>query len=644
MTATPRIVTGANCPAISMDDEKVYGPVVYRLSFAQAIELGLLADYRLVAAVVTQAELELLAGGTVMTVGGRPVPARMLAAQIALGRAIGEYDLRRVISYHNRIAAATRFAISLPEALELLPPSQRGSRPLAAWSVNGRSSSEHRRSVLQQLRQPGDATVVVANARLYNEGINLPALDAVEYADKRQSVVDVVQGVGRALRRGGHREKIATVLVPVLTTEQALAAGDLDEDWSTVLNVVRALRAHDERVEEQIERAQQLPRSGAGGPRGRYHLPWLETIGHKVPAGFADRVRLHVVKSLRWTSWHAGYQAAADFYAQHGHLLPPDSDDYRVPGGERLGRWLREQRSRYRKGAMAPDRVAQLDQIGMVWDPLEVAWREHLAELTAWRAEHGDVDPPYRTPLSWWLRKQCLAHRRGKLEPQREAVLRALGVNLTNRFAAAWERGLHHAREHARAHGNLRVPQQWRTPDGYALGRWLHQQRFNRKQGKLLQDQIAALEELGLEWADRVDEAWRKGLAAVKAFHAEHGHLRFTRSYVTADGFKLGSWMSNQRAAYRAGRVPAERVAALEALGIDWAPRAPTRTSPPDATQAAPPPAVPPAAPTVLFLHPPADSSNSESGREPEWSTGDAGGDVPLNRTISDRPIFIEPR
>lgn len=220
LTATPRIMTGDGADSVSMDDPAVFGRQVFQLPFAAAIESGLLADYRVAVVTVTDAEVaKLTAARRQVTVAGRAVSAPLLGMQVALAKAARDYGLRRVITYHGRGMAATRFATGLAAAIELLPTSERPPWEVRARWVSGDMAPRYRRTALAALQRPGDATVVVSNARVLAEGVDVPALDAVMFADPRDSATDVVQAVGRALRRGGETGKVATIIVPIFLTE-----------------------------------------------------------------------------------------------------------------------------------------------------------------------------------------------------------------------------------------------------------------------------------------------------------------------------------------------------------------------------------------------------------------------------------------
>ena len=273
MTATPRVLPGGRDDVVSMDDEKVFGPEVFRVSFAQAISQGLLADYRVAVTVVTSAEVAgLTAGQRVVSAAGPAVPARMLAAQVALLKAAAQHDLRRVITYHHRVAGARRFAETLLNAADLLPAAER-PRLVQAGSVDGSMRLADRREALRHLRTPAERTVVLANSRVLSEGVDVPELDAVMFCDPRDSGTDVVQAVGRALRRGSGGPKTATIIIPVILDHAETPDAALDSsEFSTVWRVVRALRAHDERMAGLLDQARlsRGPARARPAPRNRW--------------------------------------------------------------------------------------------------------------------------------------------------------------------------------------------------------------------------------------------------------------------------------------------------------------------------------------------------------------------------------------
>ena len=204
-----------------------------------------------------------------------------------------------------------------------------------------------------------------------------------------------------------------------------------------------------------------------------------------------------------WDSWLALCRA---YRAEHGDLLVPHSYGTQ---GRALGAWLAEQRKRYAAGALAPDRIAALDALGMVWTTAR------------------------RRPWADWYRD---------------------------------------AARYYEAQGDLRVPADYLTPEGHPLGRWLHSQREKRLRTQSANpERIAALDAIGMVWS--MDETraanWERMYAAVRDYRDRTGVLPLSpRGLRAPDGRAMDDWIRAQRKALSNGTLSPEKTERLALLGI----------------------------------------------------------------------------
>jgi predicted helicase len=264
MTATPRYFTGqirheareADFEIASMDDAAVFGPVFHRLGFAEAIKRELLTDYRVVVVGVDDATYrEWTRGGRFVTTDGTTVTdARTLAGQIGLIKAMRHYDLRRTITFHSQVRRAREFARSLPEVIAWMPVSGRPEGEVRTDYASGEMSAGQRHTLLQRLgKLDDDERGLLANVRCLAEGVDLPSLDSVAFIDPRQSEVDIVQAVGRAIRLATDKT-IGTIVIPVFIASDEDPAAALDDSaFKTVWDIVKALRSHDDELGEELD-------------------------------------------------------------------------------------------------------------------------------------------------------------------------------------------------------------------------------------------------------------------------------------------------------------------------------------------------------------------------------------------------------
>lgn len=148
---------------------------------------------------------------------------------------------------------------------------------------------------------------------------------------------------------------------------------------------------------------------------------------------------------------------------------------------------------------------------------------------------------------------------------------------LDNVLSASWDLMYDCAKIYYEEHGNLEVPARYFTKDGYALGSWIYNQRSIRKgtaEGVLTAEQINRLDNIGMRWDPYTDYTWTVNFNAAKEYYEIHGNLDVSSRYVTKDGIRLGSWLSNLRAWESSGVHPkyltAERKKALEQIGMIW--------------------------------------------------------------------------
>ncbi len=583
MTATPRYYTGrlrkeareADWEIASMDDEARFGQVLHRLSFAQAIEQDLLSDYQVVVIGVTERSYrEMAENGAFVTTDGETVTdARTLARQIGLLRAMRNHHLQRVVTFHNRVAGASRFAHALAALAAWMPAELRPKGVLWADSVSGKMTSGQRESRLTRLRAVDVGELgILTNARCLIEGVDVPTLDGVAFIDPRRSQMDIVQAVGRAIRRV-EGKSVGTIVVPVFVDEDsdpvdALHASEFDRVW----DVVRALRDHDEVLADELDHCRrELGRSGSVGETPRKIVLDLP-LGVDVAFAHAFDSRLVDMTTRNWEFWYGLLERVA---ARDGttRLRRKHLED-----GHALGRWIMVQRRFKLLGRLPPERIARLERLpGWLWDAWSSDWDDSFSRLERFAAREGHLSVPNNhledgRPLGQWVINQRQAYARAELFPARKARLEALSGWEWNAMEARWDKGLAYLKDFAGREGHTRVP----TPhleDDFPLGQWVAWQRNAERLKRLPTERKARLEKLpGWDWNHQFDARWETGFSSLEDFAAREGHALVNAAH-TEDGYRLGGWVNMQRHKYISNRLPSDRVARLEQVsGWDWKP------------------------------------------------------------------------
>ncbi|WP_432177149.1 Helicase associated domain protein [Streptomyces sp. Tue6028] len=569
LTATPRIwdadadQDGDTEAVASMDDENLFGPVAYRLTLSDAIDLGLLADYQILVPVVTDEDLrDWLATGPGAGVDG----LRLAGRQVAALRAIHDHQLRRILTFHHRVADARAFATTLHDTAAGLPDKLRPSGLWADWISGSHAPQVRRRLLLEFASHTNPHTpAVLSNARVLGEGIDVPAIDAVVFADPKSSPVDTVQAVGRALRQTPGAGKKATLVVPVYLTpgedpDDLLGADAYTPLWHTI----QALRAHDSRLEARLAD----PRTHRPTMPPEDPEAWLRFDRPTQAEDIALALSLRVL-APKSAEWRRGLNAARRYHRIHHHLdVPQPHED---TNGYPLGRWLTWQRHLHTTGALDAARAHALERLDIIWDPRQQAFERGLAHAAAHVTRRGHLAVPVDEvqddfPLGRWLATQ--RSRAATLSAERAAALTALDPWWNPPWPITWQRAYHAARQ-----------QREKYPSDTSVGEWLTAQRT--RSDDLHSEQRRLLKELGLDVPDvpaassqgsplpARERAFQRGLAAARSFRAREGHLNVPQRHIEeVDGerVRLGQWLSNLNRR-RSGLSP-QRRAALAELGL----------------------------------------------------------------------------
>ena len=191
----------------------------------------------------------------------------------------------------------------------------------------------------------------------------MPTLDGIAFIYPKQSQVDIVQAVGRAIRKGDE-PKISTIVIPVFIEPGEDGGAALDSSaYKAIAAVLRALRAHDELLAEELDAARrEIGRQGGG--RVRTPGKVIVDLPTSIDKDFSSKIETELV-NLTTRSWEEGFARLQKYVEQHGDARPPFA--YKDPDGYRLGRWISHQRTA--EETMSPERKQRLESVeGWVWD------------------------------------------------------------------------------------------------------------------------------------------------------------------------------------------------------------------------------------------------------------------------------------
>ncbi|MFD6821936.1 Helicase associated domain protein [Streptomyces sp. NPDC060085] len=692
LTATPRILAaprpqkggdGQEAEIASMADDPngTYGAWLAELGLSEAIEREILAGF----------EIDVLEIRDPSPVLGESEEARrgrrLALLQTALLEHAAAYNLRTVMTFHQKVEEAAAFAAKLPEtAAELymndatdedlatadkLPASSIDAesyeletgrhvppdRVWSAWLCGDHLVVERREALRQFANGIDDAgrrvhRAFLASVRVLGEGVDITGergVEAVCFADTRGSQVEIVQNIGRALRLNKDGStKVARIIVPVFLepnedpTDMVASAS-----FRPLVAVLQGLRSHDERLVEQLasraltsgKRKVHLQRDEDGRIVGADGESDGEDQEHDDTQAAAESALLHfssprdaatIAAFLRTRVyrpeslvWLEGYQALLRWRAENEitgvFAVPYDVEvEVGVTKDFPLGRWVHQQRKALRAGELEDRRKTLLDapEAGMLWEPGEEAWEAKLAALRSFRRATGHLAP--RQDAVWGEGEamvpvgQHMANLRRKggvgKDSQRAAgraqQLTEIDPDWDCPWPLNWQRHYRVLTDLVDADGHLPDIAPGVLMDGDDIGKWLQQQTQPAMWARLLPEQQERLSQLGVTPAEapspepaakgaakgpsKAQQSFQRGLVALARWVEREGADRAVprghSEEITVAGeaepviVKLGVWVSNTRA--RRGKLSTEQLAALAALGVDWAGPVPTSEQP----------------------------------------------------------------
>ncbi len=234
MTATPRMYNREGVTdGYSMDDYSIFGRRFHELKFSKAIDTGILSDYKVVGLRILADDLD-KARADAGEADDFTLEEECKLASIY--KSIKQQDeslepnlLQRILVFHNKIPQSKRFEIAFPKIVKRMD-----GEGVDVRHIDGNSRARDRASTIEWLKRGESDVRIISNVRCLSEGVDVPALDGVVFCEPRQSVIDVVQSLGRVMRKSPGKS-IGYVIVPVVVSRNEAIEHVINRDKSNKL-------------------------------------------------------------------------------------------------------------------------------------------------------------------------------------------------------------------------------------------------------------------------------------------------------------------------------------------------------------------------------------------------------------------------
>ena len=264
MTATPKVVkpkikeiaNNKNISYYSMDDKKFYGEVFEEFSFRDAIKENAIVDYEIIIQVMPSNNEEFNKFDGYTFLNNKKIPNDRIALSLGVEKLYKDFEVNKCINFSNSIKRSQQFIRDLEE--DYIQKNLINFK----YHIGSNQSAEVRKKILSEFKLCDKG--VLSNARCLTEGVDVPSVDGVIFSDKKGSIIDIVQAVGRCLRvDSSNPNKIAKIFIPIILGNNNDKINF--NKYSHLFEIIEALKAHDKSLIDEINKIHLHEATGGGG-------------------------------------------------------------------------------------------------------------------------------------------------------------------------------------------------------------------------------------------------------------------------------------------------------------------------------------------------------------------------------------------
>jgi superfamily II DNA or RNA helicase len=405
-TATPRIVKESLKKKLGddlkythdMNDPEKFGEELYRMSFKDAIDEDILVDYKIVAIGVNDLQLATYIQDRKFV--DNNISIDEVANNYALDFVMNKYSANHGLTFHSRVKLAKEFASRHSKLF----------KKTTSFSVDGTQSTSIRNQILNEFKTSTKA--IISNARCLTEGVDVPTIDLVYFSDPKNSKVDIIQAVGRALRKK-EGKKLGYIVIPIYHTNNDEVENSIRQgSFKNLLQVIRSLCDQDERLQDEINSI-----AFGKGKRGSKKIDIISSFDEEIDSlhliGFEEKLRESLFDQIiyktsnNWDIWFLEFKS----YIEINNDYPNKSDN------KDLYAWISQQRNRRKNGSLKIEEIRKLNSIDFAWNIVDFKWNKLFDSFQEYA--ETNVFPPCKdidsTDLVKWYKYQQTCIKEDKI-------------------------------------------------------------------------------------------------------------------------------------------------------------------------------------------------------------------------------------
>ncbi len=577
MTATERQFIGNTDKYISMNDHSVYGDLIDEFSFKSAIEQSpkILSDYKIVSIVITKSEIkELILNNNFVNVDGEnfsiDTDTSSLVALVALRKVIEKKNLNHVISFHSSIKRAKNFQ-NINNQLNKV-----NKNFLHSYHVSGKDGTGKRQAELNKFLE--NKPSLITNARCLTEGVDIPAIDAVLFADPKQSKVDIVQAAGRALRVSKDKE-YGYIIVPIFIDDEE--ESKVSSAFNQIISVIGALGVHDKRIIDECSEISKGNSSNVEKPIIEIEFPEQNSLLFR---DFSDQIAIKIWNRLNF-GWIENVEKLKKYIDINNNSYI--AEQWRDNDGFKLGKWVHNYRNYYREGILSEEKIKILEGIkhwkwksdDARFDKLFLSYKDYINKNKYTFIPANYYDKTLKSFIQYNRKK----YQEGQLDKEKINLFESINGWTWSNKEEQFSYVIESFKNYYVKYGNYNVPFFFKDDNNFPLGQYYSKLKESDLSEKN-RNKLLALDNFTFKEKNKFIKSFlepfndndfkiefEKAFISIKKYLNKNKNLLVEPTFKDDEGVALGIAIKKLQSAYKNNRLKKDAIKKLESLdGWYW--------------------------------------------------------------------------
>ena len=518
MTATPKIDVESIYDIVSMDNEQLYGKVAYNLNIGDAINRGIIKDYKII---VTKISAEIKNEHDYYSILSE-----------CILKVMNEKKLKKALLFNSTIKDSEKIKNYVNYKKEI------SENDFEAFHVDGYLDIKTRKEIIYKLSNEDEKTIVT-NAKLFSEGIDIPAIELIGFLNRTKSIVDIAQRVGRVQRKRFEDDnEPGYIFIPLFEDKNSNISDYYSGDWDYLVDVMLAFKEMDNRINASFYNM-------FSNNDSKQFLKQIEIVdfnkNNTIETKNIEILQEHIISKLKHEiiaikseKWDINFHNYKQFLIDNKRMpkVTKKNKEETV-----LAKWVQGQIKKKNKNEMLHDRIEKLNtliKLGFCWDKFDFQWNEKFNEFKefyllnqkepqSYKKTKLSKDEKKESLIAKWLGHQKANFQDKKLLKERYELLLPFIKNWENKTEVLWKEQFQKYKDFMKNNNN-KFPMDNKKERGVYV--WITNQKKKYFAKELDEQKCALLNEISDEWIlDGKERLWKDQNLKLLKFITDNNRL-----------------------------------------------------------------------------------------------------------------------